>query len=299
MSRSRFSASACRHPCTPSIERGEKPLVRAMAARSWDRYSLVVDPHPTTSRLQFPPRPPAVPALAAPRARHGAGALSTSAQASPLTVVVIEDDRVLRDGMRALLHAQPGFTVAMASVACSAAFARISVMTPTFVLLGVALARDNSVEVCMTVRALSPGSRIVITGLAASHRDVAAFVRAGAAGFTMQHASVTEFVSALRLVAAGERALPRGLTHTLFTQLMHDDSVAHRLAMTSGTRFTLREHQVIGLLGEGLSNTDIAGRLGIAVHTVKSHVHHVLEKLSLHTRLEIATRARSGAPSRA
>lgn len=269
-----------------------------MVARSWNRYSLIVDPRPTTS-LQFPPRPPAVPARAAPRALHGTRALTTSAQASPLTVAVIEDDHVLRDGVCAVLRAQPGFTVAMASVACSAAYARVSVTAPTLVLLGVVLAQEDSVDVCATLRALAPGSRIVITGLGAAHRDVAAFVRAGAAGFTMHHASVSAFVSALRLVAAGEQTLPRGLTHALFAQLVHDNSVAHRLAMSSGTRFTLREHQVIGLLGEGLNNSDIAARLGIAVHTVKSHVHHVLETLSLHTRLEIAARARSGAPSRA
>jgi DNA-binding NarL/FixJ family response regulator len=62
--------------------------------------------------------------------------------------------------------------------------------------------------------------------------------------------------------------------------------------MEEGIRLTIRERQIVDLLGEGLSNKEIAAQLHVAVHTVKSHVHNILEKLSLHTRLEIAAYAR-------
>jgi DNA-binding NarL/FixJ family response regulator len=106
----------------------------------------------------------------------------------------------------------------------------------------------------------------------------------------MKDASFDDFFSTIRAVAGGAEVLPPALTNSLFSQ------IARKMAGRGGNvtralqavRLTSRERQVIDLLGEGLSNKEIAARLRIAVHTVKSHVHNVLEKLALHSRLEVA-----------
>jgi DNA-binding NarL/FixJ family response regulator len=74
----------------------------------------------------------------------------------------------------------------------------------------------------------------------------------------------------------------------LFSQIVRNAAVKDKARVIDSVRLTTRERQVIDLLGEGLSNKEIASRLHIAVHTVKSHVHNVLEKLALHSRLEVA-----------
>jgi DNA-binding NarL/FixJ family response regulator len=74
----------------------------------------------------------------------------------------------------------------------------------------------------------------------------------------------------------------------LFTQIVRNAAVKDKARVIDAVRLTSRERQVIDLLGEGLSNKEISARLHIAVHTVKSHVHNVLEKLALHSRLEVA-----------
>jgi two-component system nitrate/nitrite response regulator NarL len=82
--------------------------------------------------------------------------------------------------------------------------------------------------------------------------------------------------------------LPGQLTNSLFSQIARNAVGGNKTVVMEAVRLTSRERQVVELLGEGLSNKAIATRLRIAVHTVKSHVHNVLEKLALRSRLEVA-----------
>jgi DNA-binding NarL/FixJ family response regulator len=107
------------------------------------------------------------------------------------------------------------------------------------------------------------------------------------------------FFSTIRAVAAGAEVLPQALTNTLFSQIIRNVQLKNRTQAIDTVRLTQRERQVIDLLGEGLSNKEIAIRLHIAVHTVKSHVHNVLEKLSLHSRLEVAAFTHAESTSKA
>lgn len=125
-------------------------------------------------------------------------------------------------------------------------------------------------------------------GLLPLQEDVADYVRAGASGFIMKDASFEDFFSTIRAVAAGAEVLPQALTNSLFTQIVQNVVGSGKARVLDAVSLTNRERQVIDLLGEGLSNKEIATRLHIAVHTVKSHVHNVLEKLALRSRLEVA-----------
>jgi DNA-binding NarL/FixJ family response regulator len=125
-------------------------------------------------------------------------------------------------------------------------------------------------------------------GLLPIHEDVADYVRAGASGFVMKDATFEEFFSTIRTVACGVQVLPQELTNSLFGQIVRNAKGGDRKRLIEAVRLTARERQVVDLLGDGLSNKEIASRLHIAVHTVKSHVHNVLEKLSLRSRLEVA-----------
>ena len=86
--------------------------------------------------------------------------------------------------------------------------------------------------------------------------------------------------------------LPARMTESLFSQIALSTETRAREQVIEDVRMTRREREVIELIGEGLSNKEIAQRLNIAAHTVKSHVRNVMEKLALHTRLQIAAFAR-------
>lgn len=206
---------------------------------------------------------------------------------APIALVLIDDNRLLLEGISALIRSQPGFTVLAASADVAEALEKVREARPDVVLLDFGLADHDSVRLTSTVRSEVPTARVIVMGLLPTLEDVAEYVRAGASGFLMKDASFEDFVATIRAVAAGGEVLPDALTPSLFTQVARNASGASRPRSLDAVRLTNREMQVIELLGEGLSNKEIAARLHIAVHTVKSYVHNVLEKLALRSRLEV------------
>jgi DNA-binding NarL/FixJ family response regulator len=125
------------------------------------------------------------------------------------------------------------------------------------------------------------------------------FVHAGVSGFIMKDATLEDLVNTIRSVADGAHVLPPQMTGTLFSQIAREAVIRGRPEALSAVRMTPREREVINLIAEGLSNKEMAGRLHIASHTVKSHVRNIMEKLMLHTRLQIAAYAHSEEPGTA
>lgn len=116
-------------------------------------------------------------------------------------------------------------------------------------------------------------------------------VRAGASGFVARGATNREILSTVRRAARGARVLPAALTGTLFDYIARYAGEPLFPDVDQG-RMTPRQREVFELVGEGLSNKAIARRLAIATNTVKGHVHDLLDKTELHTRVELALRAR-------
>ena len=119
--------------------------------------------------------------------------------------------------------------------------------------------------------------------------DVYEFVQAGVSGFILKDATVNDFLKTIRSVAKGLQVLPPNLTGSLFSQIVeHAISGSNPSALIDSVRMTKRERQVIELVSEGHTNKEIAQKLHLSTYTVKSHVHNILEKLALSTRVQIA-----------
>jgi DNA-binding NarL/FixJ family response regulator len=138
---------------------------------------------------------------------------------------------------------------------------------------------------------------VIGMGLIPTQLDIVEFVQAGASGFIMKGAPVAEFLATIRSVARGGKVLPPPLTQSLFSHVVEHALKRGKRELKNAVRMTKREREIILLVAEGLSNKDIATRLNVATYTVKSHVHNILEKLALHSRLEIADYTRAGEPS--
>jgi two-component system nitrate/nitrite response regulator NarL len=232
------------------------------------------------------------------RAQGAPKAGAASAKARPIALVLIDDNRLLREGIAALIRSQPGFKVLAASADVDEALKKVREARPDVVLLDFGLEGHDSLRLTETVAKEVPTAKVIVMGLLPVQEDVADYVRAGASGFIMKDASFEEFFATIRAVASGLQVLPLALTNSLFTQIALNAVTKPRSRVMEGVRLTNRERQVIDLLGEGLSNKEIATRLHIAVHTVKSHVHNVLEKLALRSRLEVAAFSHSRSISR-
>ena len=127
-----------------------------------------------------------------------------------------------------------------------------------------------------------------------NHVDVVEFVKAGGSGFILKNAPVEDWIETIKTVATGAKVLPPVLTKSLFTQIVELALKNDGGIPADAIQFTPRERQVVDLIAEGQSNKEIAESLHIATYTVKSHVHNILEKLALSTRLQIAAFARKG-----
>lgn len=240
-------------------------------------------------------KPPAKPKpRAKPAPKRARSALPADANARPIALVLIDDNRLLREGLTAMIHSQPGFKVLTASADAAEALQTVRDAKPDVVLVDFGLEDHDSLSLTSTVHAEVPTARVIVMGLLPMQEDVADYVRAGASGFIMKDASFEDFFATIRTVAGGAEVLPRALTNSLFAQIARNAVRVDKTRVLESVRLTTRERQVIDLLSEGLSNKDIAIRMHIAVHTVKSHVHNVLEKLSLHSRLEVAAFTHSG-----
>jgi DNA-binding NarL/FixJ family response regulator len=228
--------------------------------------------------------------MSRPQARKTARAKVAAAkpEPAPVYIVLIDDNRLLREGLASLIHTQPGFKVLTASADVDEALQKAREAKPDVVLLDFGLEDHDSLALTSTVHAEVPTAKVIVMGLLPAQEDVANYVRAGASGFIMKDASFEEFVETIRAVASGAEVLPQALTNTLFSQIARNAVGGSNSRVLEAVRLTSREREVIDLLGEGLSNKEIGTRLNIAVHTVKSHVHNILEKLALRSRLEVA-----------
>ena len=202
-----------------------------------------------------------------------------------ITVAIIEDNRLVREGMTDMLNELPDLEVVLAATSLEAAMLKKT--NPRVVLLDVGL-QVNSLRVAETVKKEMADSRVIVMDLLPVHEEIAEFVNAGVAGFILKDATFEDFVGTIRSVADGARVLPAPMTGTLFSQIARVAVKRGGADALEAVRMTQREREVIELIGAGMSNKEIAQRLHIATDTVKSHVRNVMEKLALHTRLQIA-----------
>jgi DNA-binding NarL/FixJ family response regulator len=207
-------------------------------------------------------------------------------------ILIIEDNRVLRDGITAMLNGQADMRVVATIGSGNNVLLKTSRTKPHVILLDVSLKNFNELSVVESVRKNFPAVKVIGMGFVPSQSDIVEFVEAGASGFIMKDATVKEFLGTIRSVAQGERILPPSLTDSLFSRVVELSLKKSTGTMTNAVRMTNREREIIVLVADGLSNKQIADRLNIATFTVKSHVHNILEKLALHSRLQIALQAR-------
>jgi DNA-binding NarL/FixJ family response regulator len=211
--------------------------------------------------------------------------------AKAIRVLVVEDNRLVRDGLAALLDAQPDFRVVATAKEPDAALLHVRETKPHVVLVDAALGNHDSHSLVKRVRKTAPEAKVVVVDLLPVEEDVVEFVKAGATGFVAKEATLDDLVTTVRSVAAGADVVPPPLTGALFSYIAGRAVGRRSPAGRDAVQLSKREHEVIGLIAEGLSNKEISRRLHIATDTVKSHVHNILEKLSLHNRLQIAAHA--------
>ncbi|MCX8053940.1 MAG: response regulator transcription factor, partial [Armatimonadetes bacterium] len=200
-----------------------------------------------------------------------------------ITVLIADDHGILREGLRGLLEEYEDLVVVDEAVNGVEAVEKVKQLKPRILLLDLILPKMEGVEVLEALAAEDiPTRTIVLTGVD-DDELLARSIQSGAMGYLLKDAASSQLVDAIRKVAEGGCWLPPDLTSKLFHGIAKkpqgDDSAKLSL-------LTARELEVLKLLGEAKSNSEIAEELFISEHTVKVHVSRILEKLGLSHRAE-------------
>ena len=198
----------------------------------------------------------------------------------PITVAVVDDNRLLRDGIASLLGAQPDIRIVGAVGTAEEGAALVMRMAPRIVLVDARLGEHDSRLFIERLREAGSDARIVVMDFLATHEEVLEFVGAGASGFVLKEASVPELLTTIRAVAAGETVIPPYLDGALLSRI----ATAAGRAAHSLSGLSEPERQVVMLIAHGLGNREIARRLEIPIGAVRGHADNVLEKLAVHAR---------------
>jgi DNA-binding NarL/FixJ family response regulator len=210
-----------------------------------------------------------------------------------ISLIIIEDNRVLREGLVAILEEFKDIKV-LAATGASQALHEVTHLKPNVVILNRGLQKQSCMHLLKKINKEAPKTGLIVMDLMPGQTDIMELVQVGGSGFILSNASLEDFMVTIRAVANGEKVLPDPLTNSLFSQIIENAVKAGKMTLfKESVKMTMREQEIIALIGKGLSNKEIALKLNLATYTVKSHVHNILEKLALHSRLQVAAYSHS------
>jgi two-component system, NarL family, response regulator DevR len=195
-----------------------------------------------------------------------------------LSVMLVEDHEVVREGLRLVLESAGDITVVAEATSAAEAIAGAIETRPDVIVMDVRLANGNGIEATREIRSKMPQSRILMLTSFEDDEALFASIMAGAVGYMLKRVKSREFVAAIRAVAAGQSLLDPAVTERVLNQVRHSPAAGRdeRLA-----RLTAREEEILSLVAAGKTNGQIAKEVYLSEKTVKNHVSTILGKLEV------------------
>ena len=196
-----------------------------------------------------------------------------------IAVLLADDHAVVRDGLRAILEAQPGIQVTGDAANGREAVRRVARLCPDVVVMDIAMPELNGIEAAREITQVCPSTRVVILSMHSTTEHVFRALEAGACGYLLKESAGAEVVNAVRAVHGGQRYLSQKISDRLI-----DDYVTQRKAGEPESplaRLSPREREVLQLVVEGKSNAEIADSLTLSVKTVETYRSRLRQKLSI------------------
>jgi DNA-binding NarL/FixJ family response regulator len=201
-------------------------------------------------------------------------------------VVVVDDQALVRVGLRKILESDPDTVVVGEAGDGSEAVAEARSRRPDVVLMDIRMPVLDGIEAARRITSELPSTRVLMLTTFGLDGYVYDALRAGASGFILKDAPPEEIVAAVRIVASGDALLAPAVTRAVIEELARRPASAERLPPVAVESLTPREREVFDLLAGGLSNQEICERLVISEATAKTHVARVLSKLGVRDRVQ-------------
>ncbi|MFF9125082.1 response regulator [Streptomyces sp. NPDC014889] len=212
---------------------------------------------------------------------------------TPIRVFLLDDHEVVRRGVHDLLNDEPDITVVGEAATADQALVRVPALRPDVAVLDVRLPDGDGVTVCRELRSRLPELACLMLTSFDDEEALLDSIMAGASGYVLKQIRGSDLVSAVRTVASGQSLLDPSATTKLMARLRGGQQAEEAPDALPG--LTDREREILGLIGEGLTNRQIGQRLYLAEKTVKNHISRLLAKLGVERRIQaavIATQAK-------
>lgn len=201
-----------------------------------------------------------------------------------LRVFVADDHAVLRDGLKALVNAQPDMEIVGEADNGQTTRERVRELTPDILLMDISMPELNGVAAAELIKQECPSIKIIVLTAYKDRGYLHRFLKVGVSGYVLKISAADELIEAIRLVAKGGTYLDPEMADRSADEYMESRRLKGEMRRKELTR---REEDVLRLIAQGHSNKEIAQQLNIAVKTVESHKANLMQKLELRTRTEI------------
>jgi DNA-binding NarL/FixJ family response regulator len=212
--------------------------------------------------------------------------------ADPIRILLVDDQRLMREGLRILLELEHGLEIVGEAEDGQSALDAYASLSPDVVLMDVRMPGMDGVEATWRLRERWPGARVIILTTFDDDEYVFEGLRAGAQGYLLKDVSGYDLAEAVRTVAGGGALIQPSVARKVLAEFARMAPPARPPNTGLPEPLSDREHEILELLAQGLSNREIAGRLSLAHGTVKNYVSIILQKLGTRDRTQAALRAR-------
>jgi two-component system nitrate/nitrite response regulator NarL len=205
-----------------------------------------------------------------------------------IRVLLVNQILLISNVMAAVLEDEPDIEV----IGCAASIDRAMDLAPNsdVVLVSTDLASNGALKVTRAIAEAEPSAKVLVVGLAESEKEILRYVQAGAAGYVLKDDSAEDLIERIRSAYSEKALISPRIAAALMSRIAELANMAAEVKVTTdgSNELTPREREILELIGEGLTNQQIAERLVIEVGTVKNHVHSILQKLDASNRHDAA-----------
>jgi DNA-binding NarL/FixJ family response regulator len=196
-----------------------------------------------------------------------------------ITIVLADDHRIVREGLRALLERHNDFTVVGEAADGQEAVKLASTLKPDIVIMDISMPVLNGIEATQQVLEVSPSSRVIILSMYSTSEHIFRSFKAGAQGYLLKESAGADVVSAVRAVREGRRYLTEKITETILDDFIHQRSLTESESPVS--LLSKRERHILQLVVEGKSSSEIGAQLFLSPKTVETYRSRIMHKLSI------------------
>jgi DNA-binding NarL/FixJ family response regulator len=208
-----------------------------------------------------------------------------------IRIIIVHQTKLIANIIASVLSEEPDIYLISTAVTVEEALGKIELSNCNMMLVAATLPHDGALAITKAVADSHPATKVLIIGVPQSENVILQYVMAGASGYVLQNVSVEHLLDNIRAVHDDKALVSPRVAAALMNHVAELAQVSsqYELDPQAIADLTPREREVLNLIGEGLTNQEIAGRLVIEVGTVKNHVHNLLKKLDANNREEAAS----------